>query len=403
MKLDTICTVLDQLAHITSSKEKQKHLEHHLQDETFRKVVQYALDPYKRYGLRLPQDTSGRGTTLKPPIFNVLDDLATGALSGNYARGVVQSLVDVSEDLVGQLFARIINKDLRAGFTAKTVNKIRPGTVPEFNVMLAKKYEPRHVRNFPVQVEPKLDGVRGLTYVDQDVVQFFSRTGKQEFAEFPYIAEHLKSLDLNRTWFDGEIVTTSFNDTVSRVRQQKEPVYDAVLYTFDALTPGGFQIGSREGQVVRRHYLENRQHWFSDHFQLLDAYEAHSHDEIQQICESLWDQGYEGVVVKPFDGKWEPKRSASWLKIKAENDVDVRVTDVFEGTGKYQGMLGGLVVDVDGVECKVGGGFTDEQRQTLWQEPPIGRLVEVQYHEKTPDGSLRHPRFIRFRDDKDES
>jgi len=27
--------------------------------------------------------------------------------------------------------------------------------------------------------------------------------------------------------------------------------------------------------------------------------------------------------------------------------------------------------------------------------------IEVEFHEVTPDGSLRHPRFVRFRDDKD--
>ena len=28
----------------------------------------------------------------------------------------------------------------------------------------------------------------------------------------------------------------------------------------------------------------------------------------------------------------------------------------------------------------------------------IGRLIEVKYHEITPDGSMRHPRFARVRD-----
>ena len=28
------------------------------------------------------------------------------------------------------------------------------------------------------------------------------------------------------------------------------------------------------------------------------------------------------------------------------------------------------------------------------------KVIEVKYHEVTPDGSLRHPRFYRWRDDK---
>ncbi|MER9496402.1 hypothetical protein NKI86_32140, partial [Mesorhizobium sp. M0320] len=88
---------------------------------------------------------------------------------------------------------------------------------------------------------------------------------------------------------------------------------------------------------------------------------------------------------------------------------------------KLEGGFGGYLVDRKGVEVRVGGGFSDPlreecleacQKATTGQELVVergvkkryfegGRLVEVEFHEVTPDGSLRHPRFIRFRDDKD--
>jgi len=94
------------------------------------------------------------------------------------------------------------------------------------------------------------------------------------------------------------------------------------------------------------------------------------------------------------------------MKIKAEESVDLVVKGAFEGEGKYQGTLGGLLCDFKGVEVRVGGGYSDEERKEFWRlyqhdlkranagEPLLlGTLIEVEFHEITPDGSLRHPRL----------
>ena len=69
------------------------------------------------------------------------------------------------------------------------------------------------------------------------------------------------------------------------------------------------------------------------------------------------------------------------------------------------GMLGGFIGNFNGVEVRVGSGLSDNDRVDFWgrREQIRGDLMEVEYHEVTPDGSLRHPRFARFRDDKPHS
>jgi DNA ligase-1 len=90
------------------------------------------------------------------------------------------------------------------------------------------------------------------------------------------------------------------------------------------------------------------------------------------------------------------------MKIKDELSVDVRVTGMKEGSGKYAGMCGALLVDHRGKMVRVSG-MDDEQREEFWNHPRriIGRMVEVEYQNETAHGSLRHPRFKCLRPDKE--
>lgn len=110
------------------------------------------------------------------------------------------------------------------------------------------------------------------------------------------------------------------------------------------------------------------------------------------IREAL-DQGAEGWMLK--DGNL-----LNWQKLKAVQTVDCVVTGTVEGKGKYLGLVGALTVAVEGVEIANVGGFDDATREEISEDDPIGRVVEVAYQYVGSGGRLRHPRFIRFRDDK---
>jgi DNA ligase-1 len=121
------------------------------------------------------------------------------------------------------------------------------------------------------------------------------------------------------------------------------------------------------------------------------------------------DLGFEGIMIKDPDGKWEGKRSVAWLKQKPFIEVSLTVTRVEEGTGRNVGKLGAVVCEGvdDGktIVVNVGSGFTDEQRAEFWaaQDALIGQVVEVRADAATRSQdsedvwSLRFPRFLRFR------
>lgn len=116
--------------------------------------------------------------------------------------------------------------------------------------------------------------------------------------------------------------------------------------------------------------------------------------DISTLLRAALGTGYEGLVLRSID---DP--SAPWLKVKPSDTLDLLVTGYEVGEGKHAGRLGALLTS----KGRVGTGFTDAERQDFWDRRAylIGKVtIEVGYMHLTPDGKMRHPRFIRERFDK---
>jgi DNA ligase-1 len=83
------------------------------------------------------------------------------------------------------------------------------------------------------------------------------------------------------------------------------------------------------------------------------------------------------------------------LKVKLYRDAEARVVGHLPGKGKYEGMLGALVVErPDGLRFRLGTGFTDAQRRN---PPPLGGWVTYRFNGFTKNGVPRFARFLRIR------
>ena len=129
---------------------------------------------------------------------------------------------------------------------------------------------------------------------------------------------------------------------------------------------------------------------------------AADYSEIKRIHDVYVQEGYEGVMVKMCEAPYKFGRGWEVMKLKAFHDVDLPILQLLEGTGKNSGKLGSVVVSYNGVNVQVGSGFSDDLRDTIWgdKESFIGRVIEIRYQEVTPDGSLRFPTFVCFRNDR---
>ena len=109
----------------------------------------------------------------------------------------------------------------------------------------------------------------------------------------------------------------------------------------------------------------------------------------------------EGVVVKYRDAVDE------WFKVKANDTLDAKVVRCIEGTGKFAGSLGGMVVEgPTGVESEIGSfQLTSEQRQWIWDHRQVltGQIAEVRAMNVNASGAIRAGVFVRFHPSRSEA
>lgn len=442
--------VLNECAEVSSRTGKEKILADNW-SETLERIAYYAYNPFLRFhvsrgatdqmiGDGEEGDTEG---VENGEMFDLLDDLAKRAVTGGAALDAVDNALHEWNFSTGELFRRILGKDLRCGISEKTFNKVykaqggKGKLIPEFDVQLASKYEPKRWKQsgsrttsqgklqYPALVEPKLDGMRVVVFVAPNGEVEIKSRGGREISSLNFVKNQFSELRTmsypdQAVMFDAEVISGSFNDTVSLIKKKEQDAKAATIYLFDVLT---FYVkeDSNVGAILQS--IENDGHndklcrrldmlkiaktsikespdQFSN-ISILNDYEmANDENDVMQAYARFKVDGYEGAIVKDLQAPYEFKRSKGWQKVKPSETHDLEVTGVQEGTGKYVGHLGALIVDMNGVRLNVGTGFSDNDRSELWRmrDDLIGRIVEVEGHEMTPDGSLRHPRFVRFRD-----
>jgi DNA ligase-1 len=395
-------------------------------DEFF-EGVRMCLDNLYTFGVKeVPvSETDGQGLSWDN-FRQLAESLYRRELTGHAARDAIQLAMDVAtKDQWNRFYRRILIKDLRCGVSEKTVNKVAKKfpkyAVPVFECMLAHDGANHESKITGKKlVEPKLDGVRCLTVIDHEsqTVTQYTRNGKV-LENFTHITEYLSQYinEFGRSMvLDGEVVSHTFQDLMKQVhRKDNVQAQDARLVLFDCLPLVEFKQGqSVMGLKRRREFLKNWSNIFTD-AGFIEIVPQREFDldiltdeiEFKDYNKEMVEAGYEGIMIKDPDSKYECKRSTSWLKQKPFIEVSLAVTGYEEGTGRNQGRLGALICegedDGKAISVNCGSGFSDSDRDELWagRDSLVGQVVEVRADAITQnqDGSysLRFPRFKTFR------
>ena len=114
-------------------------------------------------------------------------------------------------------------------------------------------------------------------------------------------------------------------------------------------------------------------------------------------------QGYEGLVLK--DSKSTYNEKDAWVRVKLQTEIDYMCIgfEPADPESKYKGQVGAVIGSLIDKPCKVQcGGLTEKERRMFTDNPDayIGRVFKATGHGWFPSGSVRHPKFAEFRNDK---
>lgn len=321
----------------------------------------------------------------------------------------------------------LVNRVLRLGIGKSLL------PTGELTPMLAKKYENLRTKaTFNMNtytVTEKLDGNRCLAHFDGVKWNFTSRSGKPMKVNFDM--SHLPTDMI----FDGEILSPGQVALSNNIHKNVKEMCICSKSTDDLFSETSGLINSKSTNknliynvfdvveskvpyIDRRKYLNTLQQT-SDNVRILpELFEGRLCDsttEIDKILEVVIASGGEGIMLNRNYGMYEQKRTNDLLKYKPVYTMDMIVTDILLGSGKYEGMVGALEATCllnngDVISCKIGTGLSDDDRLS-WATCPtliIGKIIEVGYFSKSQSSdmrgtkyySLRFPRLKRVRYDK---
>lgn len=424
----------------TSSKLEKEALfkEAGGQSSLFMKAVTYAYNPFKNYGIsNAPHKTPGiapGGNGLEEAVvWKVLDELVTRDLSGNSAREKIQSMVDFLDEPSSEMFRRIINKDMRAGFTDGTINRCFKGTLPEFPYMRCslpdKSNMPKWDWSVGIISQEKADGMFGNVNLDaKGFLWITSRAGSPFPAGCLGIEESMTTVLNKGTQTHGEFTVYEAGELLARekgngvlnsllsggsLEADQRVVFDAwdqiplasVVPSGKYMTPYKSRLSSLGNQII----VAQRAGIAA--VKLIPTRIVKTKADAYAHYRELLKKGKEGTVCKHPDAIWKDTTSKDQVKLKLEVDVELRVKGFIPaapGT-KFESMFGSLLMESECGKLKVGvSGFTDAKRQMIHndRERFLNSVMTIRANslmapdEDGEDYSLFLPRFVEDREDK---
>jgi bifunctional non-homologous end joining protein LigD len=288
--------------------------------------------------------------------------------------------------------------------------------------------------------EMKWDGVRAIAFVEGGSAQFWSRTGRDVTGSYPELRGLAAAVSEARVVLDGEVVAfgdgqwPSFEALQQRINISSPAQIERLAaevpvsyLAFDLLCLDGRPL--LDAPYAERRVLLDGLGLDGRHWQTPPSFTDVTGGDLLEVAEQ---QGLEGVVAKRLTSRYEPgRRSPAWRKVKVRPRQEVVVGGWTRGEGNRAGLIGSLLVGVQGpagleYAGHVGTGFTQETlamlgqrleslrrmtspfaapvppehaRAAIWTEPRL--VVDVEFGGWTSADIMRAAAYKGLRSDKD--
>ena len=352
--------------------------------------------------------------------FDMCEALATSNINNQLRDAVYSTLSAMSEDLQ-EVWIRVLTKDLKCGISVTSINKAIPNLIPVWTIQKASTYKEGKIKDGTwIGITLKENGIHG-TYYDGIIK---SRQNKV-FEGLDHIINEINILLQYFPYyvFEGELIrdnidnlsdNENFRLTTSILSDETADKTPIKLDLFDLLPQKEFDLAgvSTRTYKERLEQLKQIQSLINElglkYIGVCEIlYEGTDVSQIQKQLDIVDSKGLEGCVVS-LDKYYQRKRLTTLFKVKSWKDADCKIIGYEEGTigSKYEGMLGAFVIDYKGNKVSVGSGYSDEQRQEMWdnRDKYMGKILQVKFKEETKNKetglvSLQFGTFVCIREE----
>ncbi|ASD50539.1 DNA ligase [Acidovorax phage ACP17] len=434
---EAILAVIEAVADNPSKKEKQRLLTEGLQNpdfgETMKAMLFWCYSRTHRYGIKyVDPKPSGYGNVdiTDESFWKLLADLSDRSLTGNAAREAVDRMVARCDPASANLLRRIIHKDMRAGFTEGTLNKIIPKWIKEPPYMRCSLPDKSNIDKWKweegIYIQLKADGMYQSATRSGDAIVLESRSGEILPEEaFPELRAALLVAMPDQMMWCGELTVVDAegntlkradgNGMINSVRQGGTlPAGHEIRYScWDAIDTGlDASGGDKANYDTRWMLLESCMMGSaaSKYLGLIESYVVHSKAEAIEIVRKWMEMGLEGGVAKSGEGAFKDGTSKDQVKLKLSAQIEVRIKGFQEGAKgkKTEKTFGALIYETDDGKIKgTVSGMDDKTRADMHanRERFMDLVMTLEANDITRSRdndfwALSHPRVIEVRTDK---
>ena len=234
-------------------------------------------------------------------------------------------------------------------------------------------------------ISEKLDGIRAYW----DGQQLISKQGNVFTAPLWFIEAFPKTVMDGELW----IARQQFEKVsgIVRTRNHNNEAWQQVKFMI-------FDLPDTPTSFAKR--VENMQQIIIDantpYLAMIEQLTLPTTDALFDLLNKVVAENGEGLMLHHREALYQSKRSQDLMKLKKFEDEEATVLAYLPGKGKYQGLLGSLLVKNDeGITFKIGSGFSDKEREN---PPTIGSRITYRFTGKTSNNIPRFASFMRIRE-----